>query len=122
MDQSKMQRFDKGVKLYEVGQPINELYLIVSGSVIDTVGSEAVSRGMGGVLSPANVLSRSNQSYSTATISTSDTYLRTIPMELAFKLMINPDFRFKNDVKAQLIEMVGSLFPRAARAIWLSTC
>ena len=95
MDQSKIQRFDKGIKLYEAGQPINELYLIISGGVTDTVGSEAVSRGMGGVLSPANVLSRSKQSYSTATVSARDTYLRTIPMDLVFKLMVSPEFRFK---------------------------
>lgn len=47
------------------------------------------------MLSPANVLSRSKQAYSTATISASDTYLRTIPLDLVFKLMVSPDFRFK---------------------------
>jgi hypothetical protein len=81
--------------LYESGQTINELYLVVSGGATDTVGSDSISRGMGTVLSPANVLSRTKQAYSTAEVTSSDTYLRVIPMELVYKLMVNPDFRFK---------------------------
>jgi hypothetical protein len=57
------------------------------------VGSDKLSRGMGGLLSPANILSRTKQSYSTAEVTADGTSLRVIPMNLVYKLMINQSFR-----------------------------
>jgi hypothetical protein len=40
--------------------------LIVEGTVVDKVGNDSIVRGMGGFISPANVLARNGKSYSTA--------------------------------------------------------
>jgi hypothetical protein len=68
--------------------------VIISGGVVDTVRNENIVRGMGGLLSPANILSINARSYSTA-IATSNCQVRAIPFELIKKLMQNPMFRFK---------------------------
>lgn len=39
LEQSTLERYDIGAKLYQVGQPINEIYLVKSGSVGDSIGS-----------------------------------------------------------------------------------
>lgn len=81
--------------MYQIGQPVNEIYLVVSGTVDDVVGADHISRGMGGLLSPANILSRTKQAYSTAEVLAEGTKLRVIPMDLVYKLMINQSFRFR---------------------------
>lgn len=90
-----MSSFSRGTKLYQAGQPVNEIYLVVSGTVDDIVGTDHLAKGMGGLLSPANILSRTKQSYSTAEVTADGTSLRVIPMKLVYKLMINPTFRFR---------------------------
>lgn len=46
-------------------------------------------------MSPANILSRTKQAYSTAEIKTQNTYLLVVPLELVYKLMVGKDFRFR---------------------------
>ncbi len=71
------------------------MYFVVSGVIDDTVGQDKLARGMGGVLSPANILSRTKQAYSTAVVSTDKASLRVVSLDLIFKLMVNPDFRHR---------------------------